>query len=355
MKKLILILLVLLLVSVTYSETMAESTFKVIVEIGFHANFLFSRYNVDLYLNGAKLGTLPHGKDYTATFDTAAESNTLSFFKSDNQSVNGKIDFEINGNATIKCSISCYRDRIDIRDVKIEIEEPAIKTEPEIAESPTEETAQNLNEINTIDFIDAPFLKGRGYVDIAGLEPNYINTAGYAAVYTNMKLEENPDFVNYPWTVPIYEKRGEEWEQSGVIYHKTKIGIINQELKKKNGKEFQGYLEFQSIESGETGYINVMNYVTTAYWDQDLANAAEKGYCIAVYKGRSKYPPIYQNKNKTKLSDDSMVLIPPRGTFFVSIEDKENYPVVGIAFVEKNGKKNKHYVFFNKNDLSLIY
>lgn len=231
---------------------------------------------------------------------------------------------------------------------------PLINTE--IPNTPIPDIPDNtVDDIPVMEFMDAPFLKGRGLTDIAGVEPNYIGCAGYASVYTNSALEDNADYTVIPWNVPLYNKAGQSWENIGTIEHKTKIGIIGQNLTKKNAKEYEGYLEFQSLETGVMGYIDVTNFVTSPYWEENAAAAVEKGYGIATFKQNSKFNPIYQNGNKAVISEGTQILLPAKGTYYISVSDKVNYPIVGIVFAEKNGKMEAHYVFFNRNDITLIY
>lgn len=206
-----------------------------------------------------------------------------------------------------------------------------------------------------ITFVDASYLKGRGLVDISGIEPNYINAMGFAAVYSNNKLDGNPDSINTPWEVPVFHKTDSGWEQDGTIEHKSKIGIISQELTKKNGKEYQGYLEFQEIQTGKRGYINVINFITVPYWDLAISEAVEKGYCIATYNQKSKYTPVLKEGKQAKIKNGTQVFLPAKGTYYTSIMDRVHYQILGIVFETKNNKTEPQYIFFNKNDLSIDY
>ena len=103
------------------------------------------------------------------------------------------------------------------------------------------------NEI--ITFVDASYLKGRGLVDVSGIEPNYINVIGFATVYSNNKLEGNPDSINMPWEVPVFHKTDSGWEQVDTIQHKSKIGIISQvlTLDKDLKKEWKGISRLSGV------------------------------------------------------------------------------------------------------------
>lgn len=206
-----------------------------------------------------------------------------------------------------------------------------------------------------ITFVDASYLKGRGLVDISGIEPNYINAIGFATVYSNNKLEGDSNSINTPWDVPVFQKTNSGWEIIDTIEHKSKIGIISQELTKKNGKEYQGYLEFQEIETGKRGYINVINFITVPYWDLEISESVEKGYGIATFKQKSKYSPALKDGKPAKIKNNTQVLLPAKGTYYVSIMDRVHYQILGIIFETKDKKVEPQYIFFNKKDLSIDY
>ena len=204
-------------------------------------------------------------------------------------------------------------------------------------------------------FYDASDMKGRGIIDYPGLEPNYVNAIGYVSVYIEADLEENADFSHTPWIIPIYRKTNNGWEKYGTIEHKTKIGIIAQELKKQNGREYEGYLEFQELTSGQIAYINVKNFVTTPYWELDVSKAVTSGYGLATFKQTSKYLPVYKNGRKADIKSATPILLPAKGTYYISIPDRINYQILGIIFEKKNNKIEAQFVFFNKDDLILLY
>lgn len=219
-----------------------------------------------------------------------------------------------------------------------------------------EQGAESIPVVNqSATFYDVSDLKGRGLIDYTGMEPDYVNAIGFAAVYTEALLEKNPDFSNTPWVIPVYHKIDDSWELVDTIDHKSKIGIINQELSKENGKEYQGYLEFQEIDSGKRGFISVKNFVTVPYWELNVFSSAEKGYGIAEYKQSSKFTPVYKDGKPATIKKYAKVLLPARGTYYVSIMDRINYQILGIVFEKNNNKLEPAFVFFNKKDLSLVY
>ena len=136
MKRFLAVILTILLILSIFSEvTMADSHTKATIDIEFIGNLIFSKYDVDIYINTQKLKTLSHGKDYTGMFYAEKGTYTIYFYKSDNHKVSGKIDLEIRGDTQISCRISCYRDHIDVSRVTIQMEEST--QTPKITPQPT--------------------------------------------------------------------------------------------------------------------------------------------------------------------------------------------------------------------------
>lgn len=362
------LVVMILIVFLCFNTSLAES-YRIDMDVQFDRNMFFSTYDVDVFLDSVMIDTFTHGYNFTASFPVEDGNHTIWFYEHNNQSKSGSIEINTNSDATIKCHIHCYGSRIEVKDVEIDqaahvsesiseslpeeqSEEPDAVDNPEDVETDKKDVEYKVD-ISQYD--DASILNGRGFVDIPGLEPNYQNTFGYAAVYLNNELEENSTSIETPWSVDVYQKVNDEWGKNGALEHKSFIVILSQELTKKNGKEYQGYLEFQNVVTGETGYIDVRNYVTNPYWDFDSINwAIEEGYCIASYKQTSKFPPILKNGKQASVEDDTLILLPAKGTYFISVSDKINYSVLGIVF-DKDNEAEKQYVFFNAADLTLVY
>lgn len=146
------------------------------------------------------------------------------------------------------------------------------------------------------------YVEDRGTVGKSKYEPDYIGSLGYAAVYENQKLDKTDAFSKTPWTIPVYQKDKQFWEQAGTIEHKTEIVVIGQELempkRSYSTSRCSGYLHVIRMDTGETCWLNVENYVNSPYWDNSLTRALEKGYCIATFKQVSDYYPVTKGNEK---------------------------------------------------------
>ncbi|MBR4577223.1 MAG: hypothetical protein IKO25_08460 [Clostridia bacterium] len=200
----------------------------------------------------------------------------------------------------------------------------------------------------------------RGAVGKSKYEPEYIATLGYAAVYTEEDLEKNSAFSTTPWKIPVYRKDRQFWEQDGTIDHKTEVVVIGQELELpkraySSSSRCTGYLHVIRMDTGEGCWLNVDNFVVKPYWENSLADAQERGYCIAAFKQVSDYYPVTKGNTKAELEDGTMVLLPVKVMVSGTSPDKVNNPVGGIVFKEWKYGFGGVTVWFNEKDLELTY
>ena len=203
------------------------------------------------------------------------------------------------------------------------------------------------------------YVEDRGTVGTSKYEPDYIGSLGYAAVYENQKLEKTDAFSKTPWTIPVYQKDKQFWEQSGTIEHKTEIVVIGQELEMPKSSystsRCSGYLHVIRLDTGEACWLNVENYVNSPYWEKSLASAQEKGYCIATFKQVSDYYPVTKGNEKVELEDGTLVLLQMRSKEYGTSPDKTNNAIPGIVFKQWKVSYGGVTVWFNASDLTLTY
>ena len=217
------------------------------------------------------------------------------------------------------------------------------------------EAQQSGNVLN----VRRSWAEDRGMVGTSKYEPDYIGALGFAAVYDNQNMEKNANFGTTPWKVPVYQKDKQFWQETGSIDHKTEVVVIGQELelpkRSYSTSRCSGYLQVIRMDTGEACWLNVENFVTSAYWEKSLTGAMEKGYCIASFKQVSDYYPVTKGKEKTELEDGTLVLLPMKSKNYASSPDKTNNPIVGIVFKEWKYGFGGVNVFFNEADLTLVY
>ena len=203
------------------------------------------------------------------------------------------------------------------------------------------------------------YVEDRGTVGKSKYEPDYIGSLGYAAVYEDQKLDKTDAFSKTPWTIPVYQKDKQFWEQAGTIDHKTEIVVIGQELempkRSYSTSRCSGYLHVIRMDTGEACWLNVENYVNSPYWENSLTRAQEKGYCIATFKQVSDYYPVTKGNEKTELEDGTLVLLSMRSKEYGTSPDKNNNSIPGIVFKQWRVSYGGVTVWFNEADLTLTY
>lgn len=77
-------------------------------------NLIFSKYDVNLLLNGVEEGVLPHGE--TRDFELSVEPGeyTLTFESDESSSVKGEITLKVDCNLEVAYKISCHSDKVAI-------------------------------------------------------------------------------------------------------------------------------------------------------------------------------------------------------------------------------------------------
>ena len=206
----------------------------------------------------------------------------------------------------------------------------------------------------TPDVSKAAWKEGRG-ITSSKSEPDYIGVLGYAAVHKNENIDDRGAFLETPWQVPVYQPDKQFWAEAGTISHKTQVVVIGQKLEKKTSKQYQGYLQIIRMDTEETCWLKVENFVTEPYWEMNLSRATEDGYCLATFNQISNYYPVTHGNRKAELKDGTTVLLPLKSTVISSSPDRTNNSICGIFCMQKNNRYQTETVWFNEADLTLSY
>ena len=205
----------------------------------------------------------------------------------------------------------------------------------------------------------APEMLGRGNPDVAGEEPDYRGVVGYASLQVSWEVSKFNTFTTTPWILPVYTRDGDKWTESAdeFIRHKTPVLVLDQVLQEQLGHKFRGYLDVIRLDTMKRMWIDVTQFCTVPYWTLELADAMKYGYCIAVYRNRSRHDPMDKKAHRGTLPDGTRVLMcysrPPR---YFSSDPKHN-PLLGIVFRsrEESERHFRTFLFFNVDDLTMIY
>ena len=203
----------------------------------------------------------------------------------------------------------------------------------------------------------APEMKGRGEADEEGVMPDYRGVVGYMSIQAGWEVSEFNTFVETPWQLPVYEKKGDGWQEADTIKHKTSVLVVDQELTETEDHRWQGYLYIVRLDIHREVWVDVSQFVTVPYWTLDLPDAINYGYCIASYRGVSRHEPVDRKGNRGPLPDGIRVLICNREVSPYTSEDMIGNPILGVIFRNKreDDSYTRTFLFFNPEDLTIVY
>lgn len=118
------------------AEEVQAEKFTVQVKIECEENLLFSRYDVNIFIDDKLLGTLEHGATDTYTAELVEGEHTLKAEKEDESDVDGTVEFEVSDNMELNYQLSLSSDQIEIE--KIEPEQDTSQNEEKTGEESTE-------------------------------------------------------------------------------------------------------------------------------------------------------------------------------------------------------------------------
>ena len=122
------------------AEEVQAEKFTVQVKIECEENLLFSRYDVNIFIDDELLGTLEHGATDIYTAELVEGEHTLKAEKEDESDVDGTVEFEVSENMELSYQLSLSNDQIEIE--KIEAEQDASQNE----EKTDEESAEKIKD-----------------------------------------------------------------------------------------------------------------------------------------------------------------------------------------------------------------
>lgn len=94
-----------------------EPEYKVTIEIECVENLIFSKYDVEVYVDDSLEGTITHGD--TETFELTLTKGTyvLKFVNEEDDDVDGEVEFYIEKDESLKYKISCHSSKVDVETI----------------------------------------------------------------------------------------------------------------------------------------------------------------------------------------------------------------------------------------------
>lgn len=96
------------------SVSVEEPRYELCVAVTCEENFLFSQYDVDVYLDGFLQGTLAHGGEETYSAEVTKGAHTVRFVNEEDEDVAGEIPVDVQGDTTVQLNIRCTFSEIGV-------------------------------------------------------------------------------------------------------------------------------------------------------------------------------------------------------------------------------------------------
>ncbi|MBO2517284.1 MAG: hypothetical protein CW338_08455 [Clostridiales bacterium] len=89
------------------------------VKLEFKKNGIFSRYDVDMYLDDMLVTTLAHGKNFEGTLLVSQGTHIITFCKAGDTDIQGTISFKVDKDAFFSCRIEAEWNKVTIKNDKL--------------------------------------------------------------------------------------------------------------------------------------------------------------------------------------------------------------------------------------------
>ena len=135
------------------------------LHIDFIGNLIFSKYDVNLVIDGENVETIPHGEDRNIQKDFTVGEHKISFEKVDDASVRGELVLNVTSDLEAEYSISCENDKINVTENYIDYKAKLAEGQTKVTKSWEDFISVNYSEAVTD-------LEGMGFTNVSA-EPIY--------------------------------------------------------------------------------------------------------------------------------------------------------------------------------------
>lgn len=135
------------------SISLEEPEYQVNIEVECTENLIFSKYDVDVYVDDSLEGTVDHGTTETYSSTLKRGTHKIKFVNAEDSSVYSEANVDITKEETVKFEISCSSSEINVNIIsgtgKIENSEKSNKSESKSEESDTKSNESSKSESKT--------------------------------------------------------------------------------------------------------------------------------------------------------------------------------------------------------------
>ena len=113
--------------------------YKVDIEISCEENLIFSKYDIEAYLDDSWLGRIDHGKSESYSETLKKGKHTLLFKSNEDSEVTGEVEFNINSDKKLQYELHCTMLGISVTDLN---EQPTTQKETTLSKADAQESSK---------------------------------------------------------------------------------------------------------------------------------------------------------------------------------------------------------------------
>lgn len=245
------------------SEKAAE-TYDVRIQLECEENLVFSKYNMNVYVDEEKIGELGHGTTNSYTVNLENGTHQLLLSEESNSSNKNFVNFEVNGSCEYKYHVRCEKNSISL-DLRYSSLEPN-KPQENGDDSQPEESPEEVAETTSYTAEEKSLM------------------AEYESVLDARKKAENVEGMALDKAVALFDKAGYKHKFLSVIEdleNRDLTGIIDDD----NNYNLWQVVSVENVDD-ETGVITV---VVDSLENIEEKNAKKKKYDDLMNKFDSSY------------------------------------------------------------------
>lgn len=258
------------------SISLEEPEYQVNIEVECTENLIFSKYDVDVYVDDSLAGTLSHGATETYSVTLTKGTYTIKFVNAENDDVTGTVKIDVTKDEEYKFKISCYSGKIGVEsndDTADSNDDNADTSVIETTESSTIEQTESEKTPEPVFYSTNDYETAKkGNTGVF----SYKNKGGSYDVY--WIIDFNEGYVYW-----FTEGNGESFCD--------KVKIVSGDLNDKvivtwhdDGDEWSWKLHFKYVEHPETLVINDHNGSPVEFTTTDLDDALKLRDTKTIYE-----------------------------------------------------------------------
>lgn len=212
------------------SISIDEPEYQVTVEVECVENWIFSKYDVDVYVDDSLEGTLSHGTTDTYSVTLTKGTYTIKFVSAEDDGVTGTVKIDISKDEDIKLKISCYSDKISVETISGTLSNNNENTESSTSESSKITVTMSEDDFKGMNYEDAE--KKFREMGFTTFEYKTVDTENESAADTICYIEiteffiGDSDFVkgdkfDADSTITFYSYKYEEPEAPKPVFYST--------------------------------------------------------------------------------------------------------------------------------------